>query len=63
VLRGDGVESGRRIAGTITGGTGRYAGVEGDYELTWQYVVDTDGGLQGRTVDLRGHVRRPGQQR
>jgi hypothetical protein len=63
VLRGDGVESGRRIAGTITGGTGRYAGVEGDYELTWQYVVDTDGGLQGRTVDLRGRVRRPGQQR
>ena len=35
-LRGEPVATGRRIVGTITGGTGRYAGVTGDYALTWQ---------------------------
>ena len=38
-LRGEPVATGRRVVGTITGGTGRYAGVTGDYSLTWQYVA------------------------
>ena len=58
-LRGEPVATGRRIAGTITGGTGRYAGVIGDYELTWQYVArDDDDAVQGRAVDLRGRIRK-----
>jgi hypothetical protein len=58
-LRGESLQSGRRIAGTITGGTGRYAGLTGEYALTWQYVVDAadDDVVQGRTVDLTGRFR------
>jgi hypothetical protein len=58
-LRGEAVATGRRIAGTITGGTGRYAGATGDYALTWQYVAqDADDIVQGRSVDLRGRLRK-----
>jgi hypothetical protein len=57
-LRGEPVATGRRIVGTITGGTGRYAGATGDYALTWQYVAqDADDVVQGRSVDLRGRLR------
>ena len=58
-LRGEPVATGRRVTGTITGGTGRYAGVTGDYSLTWQYVAqDVDDVVQGRSVDLRGRLRK-----
>ncbi len=57
-LRGDSLQTGRHIAGAITGGTGRYAGVTGEYTLTWQYVVSAeDNVVQGRAVDLRGRFR------
>ena len=57
-LKGEPGQTGRRIAGTITGGTGRYAGVSGDYELTWQYVVQSeDDSVHGRATDLRGRFR------
>ena len=58
-LKGEPVATGRRIVGTITGGTGRYDGVVGAYELTWQYVArDDDDTVQGRAVDLRGRIRK-----
>ena len=58
-LKGEPVATGRRVTGTITGGTGRYAGVTGDYSLTWQYVAqDVDDVVQGRSVDLRGRLRK-----
>jgi hypothetical protein len=57
-LKGEPLETGRRIVGTITGGTGRYAGLEGEYSLTWQYVLAADDGvIQGRAVRLQGQVR------
>jgi hypothetical protein len=57
-LRGEAIGTGRRILGTITGGTGRYAGLTGEYSLIWQYVVEAERGtIQGRAVDLRGRVR------
>jgi hypothetical protein len=57
-LRGEAVGSGNRIVGTFVGGTGRYAGVTGDYTFQWQYVVDAeDGVVSGRVVDLKGRVR------
>ena len=60
-LKGEPLETGRRIVGTITGGTGRYAGLEGEYSLTWQYVLSADdGAIQGRAVRLEGRVRRKG---
>jgi hypothetical protein len=57
-LRGEALETGRRWIGTITGGSGRYANMSGEYELTWQYVVRTeDGAFQGRAADLKGRFR------
>jgi hypothetical protein len=50
--------TGRSVSGTITGGTGRYNGISGDYSLTWQYVVAADdNAVQGRSVDLAGRFR------
>jgi hypothetical protein len=60
-LTGQAVRGGQRITGTVTGGTGRYSGLEGEYALTWQFVVvDHEGGLQVRTATLAGRVRRDG---
>lgn len=57
-LRGTGTATDNRIEGTIVGGTGRFAGAEGTYEFTWQYVLQAeDGSIQGRTVGLHGRVR------
>ena len=60
-LKGESLRTGKRFLGTITGGTGRYAGLEGEYSFTWQYVVareDGAGVIQGRAADLSGRVRR-----
>ena len=58
-LKGEPIAGGRRIAGTITGGTGRYTGLEGEYAFTWKYVVVAeDDRIQGRSADLSGRVRR-----
>ena len=63
-LRGEQAATGRRVAGTITGGSGRYAGIEGEYSLTWQYVLEAeDGEIQSRTADLKGKVRLGGAPR
>ena len=57
-LKGEAVRSGNRIVGTLIGGTGRYAGVTGEYSFQWQYVIDTeDGAVSGRVVGLKGRAR------
>ncbi|HET9534284.1 MAG TPA: hypothetical protein VFP43_02925 [Mesorhizobium sp.] len=57
-LRGEAVGSGNHIMGTFVGGTGRYAGVSGDYTFQWQYVAESeDGAVSGRVVDLKGRAR------
>jgi len=57
-IRGEPLEKGRRWMGTITGGSGPYARMSGEYELTWQYVIRTeDGAFQGRAADLKGRFR------
>jgi len=56
-LEGPGLGSGSHVVGTITGGTGRFAGVTGHFEFDWQFVVDApDGVIQGWAVGLRGTV-------
>lgn len=58
-MKGKRVAAGNRISGTITGGTGRYDGVVGEYEFQWQYVIEAEEGtIQGRAVGLKGRVRR-----
>ena len=50
--------TGNRIFGTFRGGTGRYAGVTGDYSFEWKYMVESgDGAVSGRADDLKGQVR------
>ena len=57
-LKGQAVGSGNHIEGRFIGGTGRYAGVTGDYSFQWQYVVDTEeGAVSGRVVNLKGRAR------
>ncbi len=57
-MKGEAIEAGRRTVGTFTGGTGRYAGLEGDYVFTWQYVVAGEGDLiQARTLAFSGRFR------
>ena len=60
-LKGETVATGRRITGTMTGGTGRYAGITGEYSFEWQYIVEAEAGtVQGRAVGLRGRYRTGG---
>lgn len=57
-IKGQGTADGNRIAGTILGGTGRYAEVVGSYEFSWQFVIELeDGTIQGRAVGLQGRFR------
>jgi hypothetical protein len=56
-LRRAGVATGQRVVGTITGGTGRWTGIVGEYAFEWRWVVETDGRVQGRAVGLRGRGR------
>ena len=58
VLRGSALGTGIQITGTIVGGTGRYAGVTGEYQLRWRWVVQTDEGtVSGRTDSLKGRAK------
>jgi hypothetical protein len=60
-IRGERIRTGSRITGTLLGGTGRYAGVTGEYEFEWQFVIESeDGNLQGRITRLRGRFHRTG---
>ena len=60
-LKGDTVAAGRRVEGVFTGGTGRYAGITGDFSFEWQYVVEAEAGtISGRGVGLRGRFRAAG---
>src|SRR5215475_10463716 len=57
-LKGSALAAGTQVTGTITGGTGRYAGVTGEYELRWRWVVQTeDGAIGGRTESLKGRAK------
>jgi hypothetical protein len=57
-LKGEFVATGNHIVGTFLGGTGRYAGVTGEYSFQWEYIVESeDGTVSGRAVDLQGQVR------
>ena len=60
-LKGEGTATNNRITGTVLGGTGRYAGISGSYEFSWQFVIEAeDGSIQGRAIGLKGRFR-PGE--
>lgn len=59
-LHGEPMGTGSRVVGTITGGTGRWAGITGEYELQWQYLIEADDGtIGGRAVGLKGRATIP----
>lgn len=57
-LLGETISPGKVIKGRFLGGTGRYAGVSGEYSFKWQSLVhNEDGDESGRVVDLQGWAR------
>ena len=57
-LKGEWVGTGKSIAGTFLGGTGRFAGITGEYSFQWEYVVESeDGSVSGSSVNLQGRAR------
>ena len=56
-LRGEGTAAQNRVTGTILSGTGRYLGATGSYEFSWQRLLEVEGSIHGRAVDLKGRVR------
>ena len=57
-LQGQGTAAKNRVMGTILSGTGRYAGVTGSYEFSWQRVMEgEEDAVQGRAIDLHGRVQ------
>lgn len=57
-LKGEGTAAKNQIAGTILSGTGRYAGITGSYEFSWQWVMEgEDSAVHGRAADLKGRVQ------
>ena len=57
-LKGEWVGTGRRVVGTFLEGTGRFAGITGEYSFEWEYVVESeDGAVSGRAVNLKGRAR------
>ena len=56
-LRGEGTATNNKIVGAFVGGTGRYAGVTGNYEFSWRFMLENeDGTVQGQSVGLKGRV-------
>ena len=57
-MKAEPVGTGRKATATITGGTGRYAGLEGTFTFAWQYVVSPDSGeIDGRVENIEGRTR------
>ena len=56
-LSGESALPGHSIKGRFIGGTGRYAGVTGEYTFTWQRLVASEDGVSGRVSDLAGWAR------
>jgi hypothetical protein len=57
-LKGEWVGTGTRVVGTFLGGTGRFAGITGEYSFQWEYVIESeDGAVSGRAVNLKGRTR------
>ena len=57
-LKAQPIGSGRRVKAVITGGTGRFAGLEGDFSAQWQYMVEQESDqVSLRTVNVEGRTR------
>jgi hypothetical protein len=58
-LRAQPLGTGRTATGTITGGTGRWTGLEGDFTFSWESVVESDDDeIHAFTVNVEGRARK-----
>ncbi len=58
-LKAQPLATGRTAAGTFTGGTGRWSGLEGDFTFSWRSVVESEGDeIHAFTVNVEGRARR-----
>ncbi len=50
-----------KVRGSFIGGTGKYVGLEGSYELDWQYMseIEEEGTVHGYSNSLTGKWRLP----
>ena len=50
-----------KVRGRFIGGTGKYAGLEGAYELVWRYLraIEEEGTIHGYSTSLTGNWRLP----
>lgn len=59
ILKAQPLGAGRTAAATITGGTGRWAGLEGEFTFSWKFVVGAgDEEFQAMAVNVEGRARR-----
>lgn len=57
-LRAEPIGTSRKATATITGATGRFAKLEGEFSFTWQYVLDSGSGeVDLRAVNVEGRTR------
>ena len=57
-LRGQPLGPGRTATGMITGGTGRWVGLDGDFKVSWKFVVEAgDEDLHAMAVNVEGRAR------
>ena len=58
-LKAQPLATGRTATGTITGGTGRWTGLEGDFTFSWKSVVESeDDEFHAFTVNVEGRARK-----
>jgi hypothetical protein len=58
-VKAEPIGTGRRATATITGGSGRFTGLEGTFSFAWQYVLDQEGDeVNLRAVNVEGRTRR-----
>jgi hypothetical protein len=58
-LKAQPLGTGRSATGTITGGTGRWSGLEGEFTFSWKFVVEAGGeDFQALAVNVEGRARR-----
>ncbi|MBK9062879.1 MAG: hypothetical protein IPL89_06740 [Acidobacteria bacterium] len=58
-LKAQPLATGRTATGTITGGTGRWTDLEGEFTFSWKSVVESDDDqIHAFTVNVEGRARR-----
>jgi hypothetical protein len=60
-ISSDSLGTARRSHGNFVGGTGKFEGIEGEFEFQWVYMIPAseEGPVQGYTTELSGNWKLP----